>query len=485
MSTSNRPILIRTRDEAEAFLDDRIGHGVQPGLERIVGLLEFMGDPHDTYPSILIAGTNGKTTVSRMVQQILGAHGLATGGFTSPHLHRVEERFTLHGVILNEPDFIDAVAQIAWFVEAYEQQADTHITYFEVTTALAFSIFAAAAVDVAVIEVGLGGRLDATNVLDRAIAVITGIDIDHTEFLGTSVSEIAAEKAAIVARNGTLVTGPLSDEAASAVATRVEETDANWLRFGADFSVTDAVVAVGGHQISIEGVYSRYNDLYLPIHGRHQVDNLATAVAVSEMFLARELDSDALAIAVSSMTAPGRLEVVGHRPLTMVDGAHNAQGFRGLASTLENEFPAIGWQLVLGIRGERDVANLVAPLKGLVAAVHAPESRDSSAIDPEIVAADARRALDVEAFAVESVAAALSQAAEAAGPDGAVLVAGSLYLVGEAREAFTLRGDRTHEAHRRFEAPRFDDEGDEEDDEDDRDPDDGSFEMYGESDPLD
>jgi len=482
MSESSRPTLIRTRDEAEAFLDDRIGHGVQPGLERIVGLLEFMGNPHDSYPSILIAGTNGKTTVSRMVQQILGAHGLATGGFTSPHLHRVEERFTLHGVTLNELDFVDAVSQIAWFVEAYEQQADTHITYFEVTAALAFSIFATAAVDVAVIEVGLGGRLDATNVLGRAIAVITGVDIDHTEFLGTRVAEIAAEKAAIVNHNSTLVTGPLTDEAAGAVASRVQETNANWIRFGSDFSVTDAVVAVGGHQISIEGVYGRYDDLYLPLHGRHQVDNLATAIAVSEIFLARGLDFDALEVALASMTAPGRLEVIGHRPLTLLDGAHNVQGFHGLASTLENEFPAVGWQLVLGIRGERDVAELVAPLKGLVAAVYAPDSRDSSAIDPEIVAADARKALDVEAIPVGTVEAALSQAAEAAGPEGAVLVAGSLYLVGEAREGFTLRGDRTHEAHRRFEAPRFDDE---EDEEEDGDPDDGSFEMYGEPDPLD
>jgi len=169
---------IETRDRAEAFLDDRIGHGVQPGLDRITGLLDFMGDPQTSYPSIHIAGTNGKTTVSRMVQQILGAHGLATGGFTSPHLNTVEDRFTLHGLTIDERDFVDAVADIAWFVEAYEQQTNTSVTYFEVTAALAFSIFATATVDVAVVEVGLGGRLDATNVLESAVAVITGVDID-------------------------------------------------------------------------------------------------------------------------------------------------------------------------------------------------------------------------------------------------------------------------------------------------------------------
>ena len=217
MSTGNVPN-IKTREHAEAFLDDRIGQGVKPGLERITGLLEFMGDPQKDYPSIHIAGTNGKTTVSRMVQQILGSHGLATGAFTSPHLHSVEERFTLHGVTVDSQDFIDAVGDIAWFVEAYEQQAGTPVTYFEVTAALAFSIFSTAAVDAAVVEVGLGGRLDATNVLDGAVSVITGIDIDHTEFLGTTVGEIAAEKAAIVGSGGTLVSGELLDDAAAVVA---------------------------------------------------------------------------------------------------------------------------------------------------------------------------------------------------------------------------------------------------------------------------
>lgn len=461
MTTSGSAPTIRTRDQAEAFLDDRIGHGVKPGLERITELLEFMGDPQDAYPSIHIAGTNGKTTLSRMVQQILGAHGLATAGFTSPHLDVVEERFTLHGMTIDPRDFIDAVADIAWFVEAYEQQSGTSVTYFEVTAALAFSIFATAAVDVAVIEVGLGGRLDATNVFDAAVTVITGIDIDHTEFLGSSIEEIAAEKAAVVHHGGTLVTGVLSAAAQATIARRVEETAANWIRTDEDFAVVDAEIAVGGWQCSIDGVFGRYDDLYLPIHGRHQVDHLATAIATSEMFLGRELDHDALAFAVGSISAPGRLEVVGRRPLVIVDGAHNVQGFRGLAKTLMNEFPAMEWQLVLGARGERDVVELVAPMKGLVERVFATAPDDPAAIPPERVATAAEVSLDIEATVLPDVLDALADAKDSAGTEGGVVVAGSLYLVGEVRAEFESLGDRSPDVHVRIEAERpFDQDDD-------------------------
>lgn len=448
--------MIKTRDQAEAFLDDRIGHGVKPGLERITGLLEFMDNPQTSYPSIHVAGTNGKTTISRMVQQILGAHGLATGGFTSPHLGSVEERFTLHGLTLGEQDFIDAVADIAWFVEAYEKQADTPITYFEVTAALAFSIFATATVDVAVVEVGLGGRLDATNVLDSAVAVITGIDIDHVEFLGSEVEQIAAEKAAILGEKGTLVSGPLQAGVESVIGQRVRDTGANWIRTDSEFSVVDATIAVGGHHVAIDGVFGQYDDLYLPIHGRHQVDHLATAVATSEMFLGRELDHESLDVAVRSITAPGRLEVVSHRPVVILDGAHNVQGFRGLASTLETEFPAIEWHLVLGARGERDVKDLVAPLRGLVGKVYATAPADSAAIDPKTVATDAGHALEVDAASFQEAGDALAHATDAAGVDGGVVVAGSLYLIGDVRGQFATPKDRTADAHRRFEAERFD-----------------------------
>jgi dihydrofolate synthase/folylpolyglutamate synthase len=463
MASSGSPPTIRTRDDAEAFLDDRIGRGGKPGLERITGLLDFMGDPQLAYPAIHIAGTNGKTTLSRMVQQILGAHGLATGGFTSPHLDVVEERFTLHGVTIDTRDFIDAVADIAWFVEAYEQQSGLTLTYFEVTAALALSVFATAAIDVAVIEVGLGGRLDATNVLDASVAVITGIDFDHTEFLGSTIGEIATEKAAIAGDGGVLVTGILSDEADATISTRASEVGANWIRADADFFVMEADIAVGGWSCSVDGVFGRYEDLFLPIHGRHQVDHLATAIATCEMFMGRELDHDSLAIAVGSMSAPGRLEVIGRRPLVLLDGAHNEQGFRGLAETIENEFPPMQWQLVLGVRGERDVSALVSPLKGLVAKVYGTAPDDPAAIPPETVAREAGSALGVDAVAVPDITDALREAMESAESDAGIIVAGSLYVVGEVRRGFDTVDDRSGEAHLRVEAERGFDHEDEDD----------------------
>lgn len=444
--------IIRNRDDAEAFLDERIGRGVQPGLERITGLLEFMGDPQLTYPTIHIAGTNGKTTVSRMIQQILGAHGLATGGFTSPHLERIEERFSIHGVVLDPIDFTDAVRDISWFVTRYEEVSGNPVTYFEVTAALALSIFATAAVDVAVVEVGLGGRLDATNVLDGAVSVITGIDIDHTEFLGSTIGEIATEKADIVPEEGILVTGILPPEAVVVVADLVTDRSVNWIRYGQDFEVLSADIGVGGWQASVRGVFGEYADLFLPLHGRHQVDNLATAIASAEMFIGRALDSDLLQLAVGATSAPGRLEVVGRRPVVLLDGSHNAQGVRGLADTLRDEFPAMPWQLVLGMKGERSLADVITPLDGLVDRVFTVSVDDPTSHDAADVAREAARVLGVPATSYATVPAAIEAAKDAAGVDGGVVVAGSLYLVGEARLGTQAPRDRMAEAHLRFSA---------------------------------
>ena len=444
---------IPDRAAAEAFLDARIGHGVKPGLERITGLLEFLGDPHTAYPTIHIAGTNGKTTVSRMVQQILGAHGLATGGFTSPHLDAVEERFALHGAPIGGDELTDAVRDIAWFVEGYEDTVGTSVTYFEVTTALAFVLMANAAVDVGVVEVGLGGRWDATNVITADVSVITGVDLDHQEFLGDTVSAIAAEKAAILDEGGILVTGPLSADARDVVSERVDATSSRWMRYGSEFTVLDAVVGVGGWQCSIEGVFDHYPELFLPLHGRHQVDHLSTAIATCEMFLGRALDRDAVAIAAASMTSPGRLEVVARRPIVILDGAHNPQGFAGLAATLDEEFPALGWHLVLGVRGNRSIPDLLTPLRGQVSSVITTAADDPASHDPKELAAAAAAALDVPTTAIPDPVDALAVARDAAGLDGGVVVAGSLYVVGEVRRSFDIADDRSLEAHVRYEAP--------------------------------
>jgi dihydrofolate synthase/folylpolyglutamate synthase len=451
---------ITNREQAVAFLDDRIGSGARPGLERMAGLLEFMGDPQLAYSVVHVAGTNGKTTVTKLVADILGAHGYRTGTFTSPHLHRVEERFAIDGRTLATEAFVEAVSDIAWFIEEYERRNEITITYFEVAAAIALSAFAAAAIDVAIVEVGLGGRWDATNVVVSDVAAITGIALDHTEYLGETVGEIAGEKAAIVDQDGTVVTGPLPAGAEGAITARVADTEARWLRYGDDFLVESETLAVGGWVADIEGIYAPYPDLYLPLHGRHQIVNLATSIAVSEAFLGHALDEDALRTAVSATSQPGRIEVVHRHPLVIVDGAHNQQGIEGLAGALAEEFPDEGYQLVVGLRGARSPGEVLVPLDGQIAHVWASAPNDPSAQPPEELAAAAAEVLGVETTVIEGVPDALAAAMEAAGPDGAVVATGSLYLAGEARASLIGTDFEPSGVHVRYEAPVIIDEGD-------------------------
>jgi len=444
--------IVETRADAESFLDDRIGLGVKPGLDRISGLLGFMGDPHLDYPVVQVAGTNGKTTVTRLIADILGAHGIRTGTFTSPHLHRVEERFSIDGAPISAETFTEAVGSIAWFVEEYERRTGSGVTYFEVTAALAFTIFAEFALDVAVVEVGLGGRWDATSVVDASVSVITGIALDHVEYLGETVGEIAGEKAAIISDDGIVVTGPLPPAAEGAITARVDEARASWYRANDAYAVADARVAVGGWMVDVDGIYAQYAELYLPNHGRHQVDNLATAIAASEVFLGRALDIDALTAALVASTQPGRIEVVHHRPLVVVDGAHNLQGIEGLAAALSEEFPDAKWQIVVGMRGPRSPDEILAPLRELAGHLWATAPDDPGAIDARTIAESGARALGCDVTIVDGVAEAVAAAIDAAGPDASIAVTGSLYVAGEARASLIGTEFRPSGVHVRYEA---------------------------------
>jgi dihydrofolate synthase/folylpolyglutamate synthase len=325
-------------------------------------------------------------------------------------------------------------------------------------------LFAEIALDVAIIEVGMGGRWDATNVVDSAVAVVTGIALDHVEYLGETVAEIAAEKAAIIGEGGVAVTGPIPPAAEGAITARVDEMSAKWYRWGDAFSVADEARAVGGWMVDVVGIYTDYTELYLPIHGRHQIDNLATAIATAETFLERALDIDALRDALAATTQPGRIEVVHHRPLVVVDGAHNVQGVQGLASALRDEFPEADWHVVAGMRGERTPGEILEPLTGLAGHLWATAPDDPGAIDASVVAASAGAVLGCEATVVEDVPGAVAEAMAAAGPEGAVVVVGSLYVAGEARESLIGTGFRPSGVHVRFESV-VEDDAEEEDDE--------------------
>ena len=425
-------------EKAVEFLDAHIGQGMKPGLERIRALMETMGDPQLAYPVIHITGSNGKTSTSRFASSILVAHGLRVGTFTSPHLERIEERFSLDGEYATVTQFTEAVADIVPFVELYEERTGQTPTYFELTAALAFSFFAMNAVDVAVIEVGLGGRLDATNVVDGRVAVVTGISLEHTAWLGNSIEEIATEKLAIAKPSSVLITGSLPESAQILAAARVEELGIQHRRFGAEFHPESVTMGVGGWAGSISGVYETYDELFLPLHGRYQFENLALAVAAVEELSGRSLDPDAVREGVAAATSPGRLEVVGHRPLVLLDGAHNTQAFEVLAASIEDEFPAAAWVLVIGVMGDKDLEAMLRQVEGQVGSVVATAVDYERAVSVDEVARVASTVLDVPVEVAPTVPDALEVARRLAGPDGSILVTGSLYVVGEARTA--LRG---------------------------------------------
>jgi dihydrofolate synthase / folylpolyglutamate synthase len=426
--------------DAVAYLDAHIGRGVDPGLERISGLLDLMGNPEAGYPIVHVAGTNGKTSTARIATMVAVAQGLTTGTFISPHLERIEERLSLNGFTATPEQFAQAVQDVAAFADIYEQRTARLLTYFELTAAMAFAWFADQAVDLAVVEVGLGGRLDATNAARASVAVITGIGLDHTEILGDTVGRIAAEKLAIVEPGSTLVCGPLVPEAL-AVAERVAvDRSVTLLRYGREFSVTAATRAVGGWQVDLDGLHETYEDLYLPLHGRHQTINLAVATAAVEALFGRALDVEAVRDGLAVVTSPGRMEPITVDPLVLIDGAHNADGFRVLAAALAEEFAHHRWVLVVGFTGPKDPAALVAPLAGMVDHVIAAPIDSPRAIDPSSVAEGAASALGVGGESAGSVAAALERARELAGETGSVLVTGSLYLAGAARSVVLGEG---------------------------------------------
>ena len=304
-----------TYDEAVAYLDYHAGRGIRPGLAQIQGLLELMGNPHLTYPVIHVTGSKGKSSTAAMITMLAGAHGLSVGTYTSPHLETVQERLSYNGLHATAEEFAQAVDDVRAFDVLVDDDPERRLTYFEFVTAVGFAWFADRAVDLGVIEVGLGGRLDATNVVQSAVAVVASIALEHTSYLGDTLAEIATEKAAILKPGGTLVTGELPPEASAVMEAKAAELGSPHLAHGRDFQLVEEIQAVGGWDISVDGVYEQYEEIHIPIHGRHQLRNAAVAVAATEAMLGRALDPEAVREGFGALTVPGRLEVAGRRPL--------------------------------------------------------------------------------------------------------------------------------------------------------------------------
>lgn len=424
-------MLAESRSDAVAWIDGFIGEGVRPGLDRIRRLLSLLGNPERNYPIIHVAGTNGKTSTARLASAIVAGHGLRSGLFTSPHLERIEERFQLDLEVPDERGFVDAVNDVIPFVEILRGEGESP-TYFEVTTAIALERFSNQSVDVGVVEVGLGGRLDATNAADAGVAVVTSIGLEHQEYLGDTIGDIATEKLGIVKPGALLVTGLLPDEAEVHAARLSAEFEVERLRLGVDLVVEDPKVAVGGWLVDVAGRYDVYRDLHVPVHGRHQVDNLALAIGAVEGTFGRALSHDALREGLAAFTNPGRMEVLRRHPLLMIDGAHNPHGMAALAGALDEEFGSIEWVAVIGAMRDKDLT-MFETLEPHVTHYVCTANQSERAVPPEQLAASLRPAVGVPVDVEAEPIAAVARARDLAGDDGGVVVAGSLYLAGDIR----------------------------------------------------
>ena len=354
---------------------------IAPSTERIAALVDILGSPQLTYPTIHVGGTNGKTTTSRMIDSLLFAHGLRTGRFTSPHLETYRERIAINGEPIDPKDLIFAYNDIASYLELMDTKFEHPISFFEAVTALAFVAFAEHPVDVGVIEVGMGGEWDATNVIDADVSVIMPIGFDHMEYLGNTLHEIAATKAGIIKEGGFIVLAQQEPEAAKELIRKAAEVGADIAREGIEYSVTSRAVAVGGQLITIQGMHDTYDEIFLPLHGKHQASNAASAlVAVEAFFGDQPLDIEAVRAGFAAVTSPGRCEVIHRDPTVILDAAHNPHGAKALSETLKSEFNFDEIVAVVGVFADKDATGILQELGPIVDHVIVTQSTSSRAM---------------------------------------------------------------------------------------------------------
>ena len=422
--------------EALAYLErhytfDPADRTTAPSLERMQDLVAVMGDPHVGIPTIHVTGTNGKGSTSKIAIDLLVAHNLHVGGYSSPHLERVNERITANGEALSDDDFASAIELVASVESLLEDKWGSTVTYFEVTSAAALGWHAETACDARVIEVGLGGKWDATNVLDSDVAVVTNVALDHVETLGPERSDIAREKAGIISPSSSVVIG--EDDPELLPTFEACENAGLW-SVGNDFEVIENRLAIGGRAIDVRTPFGEYRDLFVSLNGAHQGRNALLALVAVESFFGRALDEDLVAEVMANTTMPARFEIVGRHPLVIIDGAHNPDGAAAATETLYADFateePPV---LVVGFNEPRDPEEMLAALGADRAKAVVATSADWSKALPADQVSDAAKALNNNVAWVPDVADAVDRAKELAGEDGTVLIAGSLFIAGEAR----------------------------------------------------
>lgn len=413
---------------------------VEPSLEQIRAVMDLLADPQGTFPVIHVTGTNGKTSTARIVEAVLREHGLTTGLFTSPHLHDVRERIRIGGAPIDPQAFVAAYDEVIPLVELVEARDGVRMNFFQTLVAMAYVAFADAPVHVAVVEVGLGGAWDATNVADGQVAVLTPVDLDHTRLLGPTVEAIAVEKAGIVKPGAIAVSGVQAPPVGEILAERAAQVGARVCVEGIDFGVAARTVAVGGQVVDLQGLAGDYPDLFVPLHGPHQASNAAVAVAAVEAFLGggqRALDVDTLRAGLATVTSPGRLELVRRSPAILVDAAHNPHGMAALREALADAFTFTRVIGVVAVFADKDAAGMLAELEP--ALDHLVVTRNSS---PRCLEPAQLGQLAAEVFGERrvSVASSLPDAidlavglAEADGIGGGVLATGSVVTAADVR----------------------------------------------------
>ncbi|MGA9309758.1 MAG: folylpolyglutamate synthase/dihydrofolate synthase family protein [Pseudonocardiaceae bacterium] len=437
--------------EVETGLDRRWPESrIEPSLVRIAALVDLLGSPQRCYPVLHIAGTNGKTSVARMLDALLSRMGLRVGRYTSPHLQQVTERISVDGTPISPERYVEAYQDIEPYVALVDAGSSVPMSKFEVLTAMAFATFADTPVDAAVVEVGLGGSWDATNVADAMVAVITPVAVDHVNYLGSDIEGIAAEKAGIIKPGSVAVLAQQPPEAARVLAARSVGVDATVAREGMEFGVLQRDIAVGGQQLKLQGLGGVYDQVFLPLHGAHQSRNAALALAAAEVFFGAgansSLDIDAVRDAFATVTGPGRLERVRAAPSVFIDAAHNPHGAHALAAALQEDFSFRRLVAVVGVMRDKDARGILAELEPVIDEVVVTVSSSARAMDINDLAEAARDVFGESRVRVQrrlpdAIETAIASATEGAtDPDrisgAGVVITGSVAMVGEVRTLF-------------------------------------------------
>lgn len=416
---------------------------MRPGTERVAAMVDALGDPQHSYPVLHVSGTNAKFSVLAIATAILTELGMTVGTYTSPDLGNVRERIGFALEPIDEETFAERLTYLKPYVEMVEERLGEELTYFELLTVLAFEAFFDRAVHAAVIETGLGGEYDATNVANAAVAVVTNVSLDHIRQFGGDLAKAAWEKAGIAKQGSVVISGIEQDDLFELVSDRAHEKGADTvLRFGRDVDLVERFPAVGGQTISVRTPRGTYEDVFLSLFGEHQARNAVLAIAGAEAFVGERIPDDALERALGSLRLPARLEILGRHPLVVVDGGHNPAAATNVREAVEEAFAHERLILVVGMVGSKpieDVLSIWAPIVDH-AVVTVPET-ERAADAERLVAALRDLGIDEDAIdRVDNVASAVEHAIGLAGPDDLVLVFGSFYTASEARDWLQRRG---------------------------------------------